>query len=93
MHDKFFREKSGIVIGTIGAELLIRLYAQIFGIYQKENPFHMSVFQKAIRGGNRGKSFPRAGCHLDQRSRMIGRERGFQFSQGRDLTFSETGCI
>ena len=78
--------KFATIVGRrVGHELLVRLFAQIAGIDQKQNTFGTAKFKQAVDRGDSGEGFARTGSHMYQSAGFVAGERLFQPRDGADL--------
>ena len=79
-----------VVAGQVGLEFLLGLFAQIPGVYKKEDAPGVSVFEQPVDRGDGGVGLARAGRHLNEGARAVVLEGFFQILDGINLARSET---
>ena len=85
-----FGKKPVVVLRFKTPEFLICLFAQIFSIHQKQDPFRLGEFKQSVNKCDGRKGLARARCHLDQGFWATFPERMFQIGNGCDLTIPES---
>ena len=79
-----------VVIGHVGHEFLLGLFAEVFRIHQKKHPFGLGIGKEAINGRNGRKGLSRTGGHLDQGLGLVSAEGIFQVVDGADLAIPKS---
>jgi hypothetical protein len=67
-------------------ELVEHLFAQIVSVHEKENSSGVSVFDEPVAEVDSGIRLAAAGCHLNQRTRLMDGERLFEALDAFDLS-------
>ena len=86
-------ELAVVVTGHVGHEFLLGLFAQILGVYEKEDPLDVSVFEQPVDRGNGGVGLARASGHLNEGARAVLFEGCFELLNGVDLARSQSGGV
>ena len=89
-----FRKLPFVIVRSVTLEFLFGLFAQVFGVNQKEHAFGLyGLFQQTVNGCNGRKCFARTRSHLHQSSRLVRPERFLQFGDGVYLAISQTRMV
>ena len=84
-----FSEFPVIVIRHIGHEFLLGLFAEILGVYEKENALGVSVFEQPVDRSDGGIGLAGAGRHLNEGAWVVILEGCLQLFDGADLARPE----
>ena len=85
-----FSEFPVVVIGHIGHEFLLGLFAQILGVDEKEDAPGVSVFEQPVNRSDGGIGLAGAGRHLNEGARAVIFEGYLQLLDGIDLACPES---
>ncbi|OPX97449.1 MAG: hypothetical protein A4E58_01397 [Syntrophorhabdus sp. PtaB.Bin006] len=80
-----------IVIGRIGHEFLLGLFAEVLRVHKEEDPIGTGIFEETVDGSDGGKGFARTGGHLNEGLGLVSPEGVFKVVNGRDLTVAKAG--
>ncbi len=84
-----FREFPVVVIGHIGHEFLLGLFAEVLGVYEKEDAPGVSVFEQPVDRSDGSIGLAGAGRHLNERARAVILEGCLKLLNGIDLARPE----
>ena len=93
MHRIDLRKGTGIVIGLVIPELLLRLEAQAAGVHQEQDALHPAILQQAIGRRDGREGLARAGGHLHQYTWAILGKGFVQVLNGDLLALAESSGI
>ena len=78
-----------IVKRHIRHHFLLGLFAQVFGIHQKQDALGMGVFEQPVNGRNGGVGLASASGHLDERPGAVSLEGFFEVGDGGFLAIAQ----
>ena len=84
-------EAAAVVRGTEVLELLERLLAEVAAVNEEEHPARLGELDEAVGEVDGGVGLAGAGRHLDERSRLVGREGPLEVGDGLHLGLPEVG--
>jgi hypothetical protein len=73
-----------VVVGRdVSVEFLLGLPAQVAAVHQEQHAPHAGKLDQPVDEADGGEGLAAAGGHLDQRTRLVQRQAGFQVADGR----------
>ena len=88
-----FGEFTVVVTGHVGHKFLLGLFAQMLGIYEKEDALGVSVSEQPVDRGDGGVGLARASGHLNEGAWTVIFEGYFELLDGVDLARSQSGGV
>lgn len=82
-----------VVVRLVGHELLLGLFAEVFGIHQKKDALGIGMFEQSVNESAGGIGLPSPGGHLDEGFRFVPFERIFQIFHRHNLSGAQPGLI
>ncbi len=82
-------ELAAVIRRRVGHEFLMRLFAEVARIHQKQDAPGAAKLEQAIHGGDGGEGFARASGHVHQGAGLVLRQRLLQPGDGADLAIAQ----